>query len=101
MHRDALAASELRVDGGMVRNNWLCQFLADVLNVSVRRPLETETTALGAAYLAGLQAGVFESVDAIEKHWQMEREFNPSMDQTTRSGLLKGWSGAVSRVLNK
>jgi glycerol kinase len=101
MHRDALAPSELRVDGGMVRNGWLCQFLANLLNVSVSRPVETETTALGAAYLAGLQVGVFDSVDAIEKHWQMEREFHPSMDQTARSGLLEGWSRAVSRVLDK
>jgi glycerol kinase len=101
MHRDALAPSELRVDGGMVRNGWLCQFLANLLDVSVSRPVETETTALGAAYLAGLQVGVFDSVDAIEKHWQMEREFHPSMDQTARSGLLEGWSRAVSRVLDK
>lgn len=101
MHRDALAPSELRVDGGMVRNGWLCQFLANLLNVSVSRPVETETTALGAAYLAGLQVGVFDSVDAIEKHWQMEHEFHPSMDQTARSGLLEGWSRAVSRVLDK
>jgi glycerol kinase len=85
----------------MVNNDWLCQFLADVLDVPVIRPVETETTALGAAYLAGLQAGVFDSVDDIEKHWKIERKFEPSMSQSTRTKLLKGWHDAVSRVLEK
>lgn len=101
MQDDALAPEELRVDGGMVNNDWLCQFLADVLDVPVSRPVETETTALGAAYLAGLQTGVFNSVDDIEKHWKIERKFQPSMLPSTRASLLKGWHDAVSRVLVK
>ena len=101
MRGDAMAPDTLRVDGGMANNDWLCQFLADVLDVSLSRPAETETTALGVAYLAGLQSGVFDSIDDIEKHWEIEREFRPSMAQSTRADLLKGWRKAVSRVLEK
>ena len=101
MRGDAMAPDTLRVDGGMANNDWLCQFLADVLDVSLSRPAETETTALGVAYLAGLQSGVFDSIDDIEKHWEIEREFRPSMAQSTRVDLLKGWRKAVSRVLEK
>ena len=101
MQDDTIAPGEVRVDGGMVRNNWLCQFLADVLNVPVSRPEETETTALGVAYLAGLQVGMFDSVDDIEKRWQIDREFRSSMSQDSREGLLEGWHDAVSRVLEK
>ena len=101
MRGDAMAPGEIRVDGGMVNNDWLCQFLADVLDVPLSRPAETETTALGAAYLAGLQSGVFDSMDDIGKHWQIEREFQSSMAQSTRVDLLKGWHSAVSRVLEK
>ncbi len=101
MQGDAVTPGQLRVDGGVVNNSWLCQFLADVLDVPVSRPQETETTALGVAYLAGLQAGVFESLEDIEKHWQCDREFQPSMPQSVRADLLKGWNDAVSRVLKK
>ena len=101
MRGDAMAPDTLRVDGGMANNDWLCQFLADVLDVPLSRPAETETTALGAAYLAGLQSGVFDSMDDIGKHWQIEREFQSSMAQSTRVDLLKGWHSAVSRVLEK
>ncbi|MCP4008420.1 MAG: glycerol kinase GlpK [Proteobacteria bacterium] len=101
MQRDAIAPGELRVDGGMVSNDWLCQFLANVLNVPVTRPVQTETTALGAAYLAGLQVGIFDSVENIEKRWQIDEKFLPLMQQSTRAGLLKGWNRAVSRVLLK
>ena len=101
MQADALTPEEIRVDGGMVNNDWLCQVLADVLDVPVSRPVETETTALGAAYLAGLQIGVFDSVDDIQAHWRIERKFQPSMLPLTRTNLLKGWHDAVSRVLEK
>ena len=101
MQADALTPEEIRVDGGMVNNDWLCQVLADVLDVPVSRPVETETTALGAAYLAGLQIGVFGSVDDIQAHWRIERKFQPSMLPLTRTNLLKGWHDAVSRVLEK
>ena len=98
MKRDAIAPGELRVDGGMVKNDWLCQFLSDVLGLTLKRPLETETTALGAAYLAGLQAGMFTSVEDIEARWREEREFQTSMSEAQRSKLLAGWNRSIARV---
>lgn len=88
----------LRVDGGMVVNNWLVQFLADILAVEVDRPVVTETTALGAAYLAGLQAGIFRSPEEIAGLWQCDRQFLPQMDEERRTTLYRGWLDAVSRV---
>jgi len=96
--RDGLAPTRLRVDGGMVQNNWLCGFLADVLDIVVERPLETETTALGAAYLAGLQVGLFSSLDDIASRWQAQREFDPSMKSSQRNLLLADWHDAVIKV---
>ena len=96
--RDGLAPTRLRVDGGMVNNDWLCQFLSDLLDIELARPTQTETTALGAAYLAGLQVGVFESLDDIANRWQSEREFSPVMDNATRSLLLANWHEAVIKV---
>jgi glycerol kinase len=89
----------LRVDGGMAANNWFLQFLADLLSVQVERPRVTETTALGAAYLAGLQLGVYDSLQAISGHWQRDRLFQPRIGQTDRENLLRGWRKAVGRVL--
>jgi len=88
----------LRVDGGMVVNNWLVQFLADILAVEVDRPVVTETTALGAAYLAGLQAGIFRSPADIAALWQCDRQFLPQMADDRRQQLYGGWLDAVSRV---
>lgn len=88
----------LRVDGGMVVNNWLTQALADTLGVEVDRPVVTETTALGAAYLAGLQAGLFKSLDEISSHWQRDRHFRPVLDEPTRQARYAGWRRAVERV---
>ncbi len=96
--RDGLQPTRLRVDGGMVRNNWLCGFLADVLDIVVERPVETETTALGAAYLAGLQVGLFASVEDIARKWQAEREFDPQMTPAQRNLLLADWHEAVIKV---
>jgi glycerol kinase len=96
--RDGIEPTRLRVDGGMVQNNWLCQFLADVLDIIVERPVVTETTALGAAYLAGLQIGLFASPDDITKRWQAECEFDPTMDSHQRSLLLADWHEAVIKV---
>ncbi|MCP4283940.1 MAG: glycerol kinase, partial [Gammaproteobacteria bacterium] len=96
--RDGLKPTRLRVDGGMVQNNWLCGFLADVLDIVVERPVETETTALGAAYLAGLQVGLFTSIEDIAARWQAEREFDPSMDPSQRNLLLADWHDAVIKV---
>ncbi len=89
----------LRVDGGMVANNWFLQFLADLLEVKVERPVVTETTALGAAYLAGVQLGLFDFHTDIQKYWQGDALFTPDMDDVARQKLLSGWQKAVSRVL--
>jgi len=91
----------LRVDGGMVANNWFLQFLADLLDVPVERPRITETTALGAAYLAGVQCGLFESLADVRNHWQRDALFTPRLSAAERSVLLRGWEKAVSRVLEQ
>lgn len=88
----------LRVDGGMVANNWVVQFLSDVLNVNVDRPAVIETTALGAAYLAGLQVGMYNSLEEIAELWHCERHFSPRMDDGLRGNLYAGWLDAVKRV---
>lgn len=88
----------LRVDGGMVANDWLCQWLADLLDRPVERPAVTETTALGAACLAGLAVGLYPSTDAIAAAWRCERRFAPRMDTSTRRRLLAGWHDAIERV---
>jgi glycerol kinase len=82
----------------MVVNDWLCQFLADILDRPVERPAVVETTALGAAYLAGLAAGVYESLDAVASAWRLERRFEPRMPPGDRQRLLDGWRRAVARV---
>jgi glycerol kinase len=88
----------LRIDGGMAANNWLTQFLADILNLRVDRPEVIETTALGAAFLAGLGAGLYSSLDDIADMWRHERSFAPAMDANSRTALLAGWRDAVSRL---
>jgi glycerol kinase len=96
--RDGLTPTRLRVDGGMVQNNWLCQFLSDLLGIVVERPAQTETTALGAAYLAGLQVGIFGSLEDIAGRWQADREFDPSMEKDAASLLLADWHEAVIKI---
>lgn len=96
----AARPTALRVDGGMVVNSWLVQFLADIIGLPVERPVVTETTALGAAYLAGLQVGLFDSFDDITARWQREQRFEPKMAEEHRSRLLAGWERAVRRTLN-
>jgi glycerol kinase len=98
MNRDGQAPLSIRIDGGMVQNNWLCGFLADILGVNVERPLETETTALGGAYLAGLHVGIYNSTDNIARNWQSESKFSPNMNESKRSLLLAGWHKAVRKV---
>jgi glycerol kinase len=88
----------LRVDGGMVVNNWLTQTLADILGIRVDRPEVTETTALGAAYLAGLQVGLFGSLEEVAGQWQCERSFAPTLDERSRQQRHAGWRRAVARV---
>jgi len=96
--RDGITPTRLRVDGGMVQNNWLCQFLSNVLDIIVERPAETETTALGAAYLAGLQVGLFASLEDVAQRWRAERDFNPQMEAHQRNLLLADWHEAVIKV---
>ena len=96
--RDGVKPVGLRVDGGMVQNNWLCGFLASVLDIPVERPSQTETTALGAAYLAGLQFGLFESISDIATQWQSDQRFEPNMNSGIRQDLIANWQQAVSKV---
>lgn len=98
MAKDGVRPARLRVDGGMVSNDWLSQFLADTLAVEVDRPVITETTALGACFLAGLKVGVFDSVDAVQALWRRERRFRPTMPEAERDRLYSGWLSAVARV---
>ena len=90
---------ELRVDGGATSNDFLMQFQADILNRRVVRPVVKETTALGAAYLAGLAVGYWESLEEISELWKVEKIFEPSMDDETREKLYHGWKEAVKRAL--
>ncbi|HTQ28419.1 MAG TPA: glycerol kinase GlpK [Puia sp.] len=97
MEADAdIGISELRVDGGATANNLLMQFQSDILQVPVIRPRVYETTALGAAYLAGLAVGYWKSVDEIQQQWQVDRQFTPALPAGKVQELLKGWQRAVS-----
>ena len=98
MAADGVSPKAVRVDGGMVANDWLCQMLSDVLGISVERPEVTETTALGAANLAGLQAGIYRDLDHISANWHLDASFEPKIETSRRDGLLAGWKDAVRRV---
>lgn len=101
MSADAGATLEtLRVDGGMVANDWLLQRLADLTGLAVERPEVIETTALGAAYLAGLQHGLWPSLDAVHAHWKLNRRFQPELAGDRRDALVAGWHDAVRRTLS-
>ncbi len=91
---------KLKVDGGAVRDNFLMQFQSDILGVPVVRPQIAETTALGAAYLAGLAVGFWKDKDEIAQKWKVDKEFSPNMEEKTKEDLYKGWKKAVSRSLN-
>ncbi|WP_408590136.1 glycerol kinase GlpK [Novosphingobium sp.] len=91
----------LRVDGGMAANDWLCQFLADLLDSPVDRPANLETTALGAAFHAGLAVGVWPDLPALAATWQRAARFTPRMDAAHRKALVAGWHDAVSRTLSR
>jgi glycerol kinase len=93
------ALKTLRVDGGMANSDWCMQRLADLLGGTVDRPEIKETTALGAAYLAGLHAGFFPEPDRFVDNWRLERRFTPRMDAVTRERKLAGWTSAVRRLL--
>ena len=95
------AQTVLRVDGGMVASDWTMQRLADILGAPVDRPEVKETTALGAAYLAGLQAGIYPEPSEFATKWRLEKRFSPTLDAAPRADLLEGWADAVSRTLTK
>jgi len=98
MERDGIKPGLIRVDGGMVANDWLTQCLANILQINVDRPRVTETTALGVAYLAGLRVGLFGSLDELSEHWQRQKYFEPQMQAEASSKLYSGWLDAVKRV---
>lgn len=98
MALDGVKPQRLRVDGGMARNDWLLQFMADVLGVEVVRPKNTETTALGAAILAAVGAGEFRSLGEAAALWKLDRRFEPKIGESDRSAMLAGWKQAVARV---
>ncbi|NWN98088.1 MAG: glycerol kinase GlpK [Bacillus sp. (in: Bacteria)] len=100
MEQDSgIALKTLRVDGGAVQNNFLMQFQSDILNVPVERPIVSETTALGAAYLAGLAVGYWESQEEIAKQWVIDKKFEPGMSDFEREKLYEGWKKAVHAAM--
>ena len=90
--------TRLRVDGGAARNDLLMQFESDMLGVTIDRPANVETTALGAAYLAGMAVGVFDGLDSVVDAYRIERSFEPQATQTERDEHLKRWRDAVRRA---
>ncbi|MCG9032294.1 glycerol kinase GlpK [Laribacter hongkongensis] len=100
MRADGVAPASLRVDGGMAANDWLMQFLADMLALPVERPALTETTALGAAWLAGLGCGWYAGLDELAVQWHRQADFAPQMAADRRDGLYAGWRAAVERTLS-
>jgi len=89
----------LRVDGGMASNDWLLQFLSDILHTPVQRPQCLESSALGAAWMAGLGVGLFKSLHDLSQHWSLKENFEPTMSASQRNDLLKGWDQAIARVV--
>ena len=99
MRKDGLKPNIIKIDGGMVENNWFSQFLANIININTERPKVLETTALGVAYFAGYQIGVFKSLDQIMRKWKKEKIFTPNINKKLRNKLLNGWKLAVDRTL--
>ena len=99
MKKDGLKPKLIKVDGGMVANNWFTQFLSDIINLNVIRPKTLETTALGAAFLAGYQIGEFKSLNEIQGKWKKDRVFSPKLNKSLRNNLLQGWKQAIRKTL--
>jgi glycerol kinase len=99
MRNDGLRPKVVKVDGGMVNNNWFTQYLSDIVGVKVYRPKVKETTALGAAFIAGLKIGVYKSLKDISKKWKIDKSYYPKMKSKHRKELLKGWSQAIRKTL--
>ena len=100
MWRANIKSVKVKVDGGASANNFLMQFQSDILNTNIQRPSSIETTALGAAYLAGLATGYWKSKDHIKENWKPSRIFKPNMAEEDRANLLRGWNKAVKRSFN-
>jgi glycerol kinase len=98
MASDGVRPQRLRVDGGMARNDWFLQFMADILGIEVVRPKNTETTALGAAILAAVGAGEFASLGEAASIWKLDRKFEPAMKASERDDRMTAWKSAVARV---
>ena len=99
MRKDGSKPKLIKVDGGMVANNWFAQFLSDILNTKVLRPVIQETTALGVAFFAGYQAGEFKSLEEIKYKWKNEAIFTPKINKKLRNNLLQGWQQAIRKTL--
>ena len=99
MKKDGIKPKLIKVDGGMVENNWFAQFLSDIINVNVIRPKTLETTALGAALLAGYQIGEFKSLNEIQVKSKKDRVFSPKLNKSLRNNLLQGWKQAIRKTL--
>ena len=101
MNKDSgVELKALKVDGGMIANELLMQFQSDILRIEVIRPKVAETTALGAAYAAGLAVGFWSSLDELRQNWQVSQTWQPQMDVDTRATLYKGWLKAVTRTFD-
>ena len=83
----------------MVMNNWFTQYLSDIINIKVLRPKVHETTALGAAFMAGLKIGTYKSLSEISKQWSLDKKFSPRVNNKERKKVLKGWNTAIQRTL--
>ncbi len=99
MRKDGLKPKIVKVDGGMVINNWFCQFLSNIIDTKVVKPKVRETTALGAALMAGLKIGVYKSLSDISNYWKIEKKFTPKISKSSRTKLLKGWQQAIRKTL--
>ena len=99
MKNDGVKPNLIKVDGGMVKNNWFSQFLSDVIDTKVIRPKVQETTALGAAFMAGLRIGVYNSLKDISKNWKIDKKFVPKIGKSKRTKLLKEWEQAIRKTL--
>ena len=100
MKKDGLKPKLIKIDGGMVKNNWLSQFLSNILNIKVYRSVEKDTTALGAAFMAGLKIGIYKSLDDISKNWRFDKKFVPKINNTIRKELIKGWEKSLNKTLH-
>ncbi len=99
MRKDGLKPKIVKVDGGMVINNWFSQFLSNIIDAKVVRPKVKETTALGAALMAGLKIGVYKSLSDISNYWKIDKKFTPKISKSNRTKLLKGWQQAIRKTL--